>query len=320
MEDMEIVGIVERNKELVRRYVERYGIKDIPVYESVEKMLHQQKPEGVMAFGSIYEHLEIVEACAPRGVHVMVEKPLAVSVDHATKMEMLAREHGIHLITNYETTWYPTNHAAYEMTKEGQIGEVKKILVNDGHRGPKEIGVSKEFMEWLGDPVLNGGGALVDFGCYGANLMTWLMDGEAPKYVTAFTATNKPEVYPEVDDEATILLQYRGAQGVIQASWNWPFSRKDMEVYGETGYIESRNKTDLVYKLERKGSALTKKPDALQGTYKDPFAFFSALIRGEVKMGSFDPSSLENNLMVVRILEAAKTSAETGKRVEYSFE
>jgi predicted dehydrogenase len=89
----------------------------------------------------------------------------------------------------------------------------------------------------LTDPVLNGGGALTDFGCYGADLITWLMDGQRPTAVLAFTQQIKPEVYPKVEDEATILLAYPHAQGIIQASWNWPFDRKDMEVYGRTGYV-----------------------------------------------------------------------------------
>ena len=87
------------------------------------------------------------------------------------------------------------------------------------------------------DPVLNGGGALMDFGCYGADLITWLMDGQRPTSVTAVTQQLKPEVYPRVDDDATIILSYPHTQGVIQASWNWPIGRKDMDIYGVTGQV-----------------------------------------------------------------------------------
>ena len=61
------------------------------------------------------------------------------------------------------------------------------MVAMDGHQGPQEIGVGPEFFEWLTDPVIDGGGALFDFGCYGANLMTWLMDNERPLAVTALT-------------------------------------------------------------------------------------------------------------------------------------
>ena len=111
------------------------------------------------------------------------------------------------------------------------------MVVHDGHRGPREIGVQPEFLAWLTDPEQNGAGALFDFGCYGANLMTWLMDDARPTSVTAVTRRFKPEIYPRVDDEATIILEYPGAQAIIQASWNWPFDRKDMAVYGQTGSV-----------------------------------------------------------------------------------
>jgi predicted dehydrogenase len=102
----------------------------------------------------------------------------------------------------------------------------------------------KEFFDWLTDPVRNGAGALFDFGCYGANLMTWLMDGQRPIAVTAVTQHFQPNVYPAVEDEATILVEYPAAQGIIQASWNWPFDRKDMEIYGRTGQIFALRKVE----------------------------------------------------------------------------
>ena len=95
-----------------------------------------------------------------------------------------------------------------------------------------------EFLSWLTDPEKNGAGALFDFGCYGANLMTWLMNNQRPTSVTAVTQTIKPNIYKQVDDEATIIMEYPSAQAIIQASWNWPYSRKDMEIYGKTGQSE----------------------------------------------------------------------------------
>src|SRR5690606_40596134 len=104
------------------------------------------------AFGTIYEHLNVVKVCAPKGIHVMVEKPLAVSLDHARKMEALAKKYNIHLLTNYETTWYASNHKARELLNEGAIGDIRKVVVRDGHKGPKQIGVNNEFLNWLTDP------------------------------------------------------------------------------------------------------------------------------------------------------------------------
>ncbi|AEL25278.1 Gfo/Idh/MocA family protein [Cyclobacterium marinum] len=313
--DVEIVGIVEPNDDLAHRLMAQYGIDKQLLYPDMESLFAAVKPEAVTAFGSIYEHLAVVQACAPRGIHVMVEKPLAVSMEHANEMAELAKKHQIHLLTNYETTWYASNHELKKRLKAEEIGPVRRVIVNDGHEGPMEIGVNQEFLDWLTDPVLNGGGAVIDFGCYGANLMTWLMDGVKPISVTAELKQIKPNIYPKVDDEATILLEYPSAQGVIQASWNWPFSRKDMEVYGKTGYMVAKNSTRLLSRTEGQNQEKVETLAKRTNPFNDPFAYLAAVVRGEIQVSAKDLSSIENNLVVVEILDAAIESAKKGKRI-----
>lgn len=312
--EIEIVGIAEPNRELADRYIKQYKLDPSILYSSLEEMIDKAKPEAVTAFNSIIEHLDVVKACAPKKIHVMVEKPLAVSLDHALQMEALAKKHAIHLLTNYETTWYPGNYQAFHMIyEENKIGELRKIVVHDGHRGPKEIGVDKEFLEWLTDPVKNGGGALMDFGCYGANLITWLMKGEKPQSVMAIAQQLKPDVYPKVDDEATIIVTYPKAQGIIQASWNWPYNRKDMEVYGQAGYIKV-DKTSLLLRLGDNPEE-PKTVNIAQSPMDNPFVYMAAVIRGEIKVKDTDLSSLPLNITAMQILEAARESARQGKRI-----
>lgn len=315
--DVQIVGIVEPNKDLAQRYATQHGYNMAIVFNSMKEMIAKTKPEAVFAFGTIYEHLEVVQTCAPLGIHVMVEKPLAVSLAHAKKMKLLADKHKIILLTNYETTWYATNHKAYDIVhKDSAIGDLRKVVIHDGHKGPKEIGVNKEFFDWLTDPVKNGGGAITDFGCYGANLITWLTKGEKPQSVVAVTQQIKPAIYPKVDDEATIILQYPKMQGIIQASWNWPFNRKDMELYGESGTVFTDNRSEMRVRLE---SDTSERKDVLKeraSPYDDPFAFFASVVKGEITLPAYDLSSLENNMIVMEILEAAKKSAKTGKAIK----
>ena len=316
--DLELVGIAEPNRELAKRMAEQHGISMDLVFDSLEEMLEKTKPEAVTAFGNIYDHLAVVEACAPRGIHVMVEKPLAVSVEHAEKMKALAEEHHIHLITNYETTWYPSTFKAQELLEDGAVGDLRKIVVRDGHKGPKKIGVSAEFLAWLTDPKLNGGGAIIDFGCYGANLVTWLQNGKRPKSVTAVTQQLQPENNPEVDDEATIILNYGHSQAIIQASWNWPIGRKDMEIYGLTGAIYADNPTDLRLRIAEGYSGFEEKDMKLEyedSPFEDPFTLLLAVVNGELELEQYSLPSLENNMIVVEILSAAVESAKTGKTV-----
>ncbi len=317
--DIKIVGIVEPDIALAERYSKLYKYPMSMVYNTIEDMINATNPEAVTAFNSIYGHLEVVEVCAPLGIHVMVEKPLAVSLKHARKMEGLAKKHQIYLLTNYETTWYPSNHKAYDVVASGKIGDIRKVVIRDGHKGPKKIGVNSEFLEWLTDPVLNGGGALMDFGCYGANLITWLHGGKKPMSVTAVTQQQQPENNPKVDDDATIILTYPKSNAIIQASWDWPIGRKDMEIYGLQGAIYADTGNDLRIRISTGYSDYEEESFKLaprEAPYHDPFALFAAVIHNEITLKPFALSSLENNMIVTEILEAASKSAKTNKTVK----
>ncbi|MFM9910550.1 MAG: Gfo/Idh/MocA family protein [Chitinophagaceae bacterium] len=317
--DIEIVGIAEPNRALAEKYSKRYGYSMNLVYATMEEMIEKTKPAAVLAFNTIYDHLKVVEYCAPLGIHVMVEKPLSVNVKHATKMLGLAKKYNIHLLTNFETTWYGSNEKAYQLINEEQkIGEIRKIVFHTGHPGPREIGCSEEFLEWLTDPVLNGGGALTDFGCYGANLTTLFMKGELPITVTAITQQIKPLLYPNVEDEATIILTYKKTQVIIQASWNWPFGRKDMEIYGVTGFVFCKDGTKMQVKENEKQPVQDIVAEPLPENRKDAFVYFANVISGKIQMKNYDLSAPANNEVVIKILEAAKQSAKSGKTVVWS--
>lgn len=315
--DVQVAGIYETDTALCQRYAKQYNLGKDLFYTDLNKMLDAVKPEAAAAFGSIYEHMAAVEACAPRGIHVMVEKPLATNVAHAERMQQLAKKYNIHLLTNFETSWYPSTEKTYQLVNDSNyVGKIRKAVIHDGHQGPNEIGVNKEFFNWLTDPVQNGGGALIDFGCYGANLMTYLMKGEKPVSVTAVTQHFKPAIYPKVDDEATIVVTYPSAQCIIQASWNWPFSRKDMEVYGETGYVIAANNTAMRLRNDKNNAEQTIQVTSKDiPVYEDPFSYLSDVLRGKITVAKNSLYSLENNITVVQILDAARESAKTGKTV-----
>lgn len=315
-QDVELVGIFETNPELVDRYVSRYQLDRSLFFSDLDKMLDIQRPDAVSAFGPINEHVVVVRACAPRKIHVMVEKPLATSFADAKEIEKLAQTHQVHVLTNFETSWYQSNQRVKKMLNQGELGKIRKVMVNDGHQGPKEIGVSQEFLEILTDPIKNGAGALVDFGCYGANLMTWLMNGEKPISVTAVTHQNKPDVYQKVDDEASIILQYPHAQCVIQASWNWTFSRKDMEVYGTEGYAVAADATTVRYRLGENEIEQSEKLEPRPTPYNDPFSFFASVVNGSITLDEQDLYGLSVNTTVVEILEAAMKSARGNKTIK----
>jgi predicted dehydrogenase len=311
--DIEIVGVAEPDRQLLAQAGTKYGFPQSQLFTELDEMIAKVHPQAVLVYTNTYDHRRVVEICARHGVHVMMEKPLAVSIEDALAIEKAARSAKIHVLVNYETSWYRSNHAAYDLVHEGALGRIRKVVVHDGHQGPKEIGVQPEFLAWLTDPKLNGAGALFDFGCYGADLMTWLMDGERPQSVTAVTQQIEPQIYPRVDDEATIILKYPQAQAIVQASWNWPFDRKDMEVYGQTGYVITVKKDEIRVRRpeDKQEEQLAAKP--VPAPYDNELSYFRGVILEGVKEDSL--SSLGTNVTVTEILDAARRSAQEGKTV-----
>jgi glucose-fructose oxidoreductase len=310
--DIEIVGFAEPDRPLAENYTKRFKLPSDRVFFNVEEMIEKTHPQAVVTYTSTFDHRTVVETCAKHGVQVMMEKPLAVSLEDALAIQKAGREGKINVLVNYETSWYRSNHAAQELLQSGAIGELRKVVVHDGHRGPKEIGCGPEFLSWLTDPKLNGAGALFDFGCYGADLVTWLMDGRRPQTVSAVTQQIKPDIYPKVDDEATIIITYPKTQAILQASWNWPFDRKDMEVYGRTGSVFTIRGDDVRVRLPR-GREETKAGKPLPSPYDDQISYLRGVVLDGAKVEPL--SSIETNVTVVEILDAARESAKTGKTI-----
>jgi predicted dehydrogenase len=311
--DVKIVGIAESDRSLFDRYSAKFGLDPALYHAGLEELLRTVHPQAVLAYSSTFDHRKIVELCARYAVPVMMEKPLATTFLDAQAIASAARSGKIQVLVNYETSWYASNRAAYDLLRSGAIGELRRVVVHDGHEGPKEINVQPEFFAWLTDPKLDGGGALFDFGCYGADLTTWLMDGGRPIAVTAVTQQIKPEIYPHVDDEATIILAYPQAQAIIQASWNWPYSRKDMEVYGRTGSVMTIASGEISVRKQQdqQGSRVAAAPIA--APYNDPLSYLRAVLLEGAKPDGL--SSLETNLTVIEILDAARRSAVSGKTI-----
>jgi glucose-fructose oxidoreductase len=316
-----LVAIVEPDETLAREYTEKYHLDGKMFYTDLEKMLEERKPDAVLVYTTIADHRRVIEAAARHGVSSMVEKPLSTTLEDALAIRDTARKQHVQVLVNYETTWYGSNQEALAMAGQGKLGDVRKVVVHDGHEGPKEIGVGPEWLPWLTDPAQAGAGALFDFGCYGADLMTVLMHGQAPVSVTAVTQTDKPEIYPRVDDDATVILRYGKTQAVLMPSWNWSFARKDMEVYGTGGYAITLGADKLRVRYHgtptgRGESAETVVTASPLGPERgDSLSYLAAVLHGNVRPDG-DLSSLETNVVVMQILDAARRSAETGKTVE----
>jgi predicted dehydrogenase len=317
--EVTVVGISEPDAALRQTYIARTHLPANLFFPTEAAMLAATHPQAILVYTSIAGHRAAIEQAAPLHIAAMVEKPLATTVEDAVAIERLSEKYNVPILTNYETTWYNSNTAAADILASGKIGDLRKIVVHDGHKGPKEIGVGPEFLTWLTDPKQNGGGALFDFGCYGVDLSTWIMHGELPLTVTAVTLHIKPQIYPNVDDDSTIILTYPHAQAIIQGSWNWPFDRKDMEIYGATGYVDTLYQSSapgkqLRIRLPGEAAEHIEDAPALAPPQNDALNYLAAVLNGTLHP-QHDLNSLDTNVTVVRILDAARRSAQTGRTI-----
>ena len=313
--EAELAAIADPHPELVER-AKALVPANVKFYADYVKMLDEEKPEAVIVTTANNRHLEILEECAKRHIHYSTEKPMAATAADAREMERLACEAGIKLMVNYWNAWVAPSHEIFHRVKAGEIGSVQKIIVEYGHQGPKEIGVSKFFAEWLYDPVKNGGGALMDFGCYGAEWALWLKG--RPSRVYAYTLKLKTEQANAVDDDAVILLEYPDATAIIQASWDWPYGKGQVEVFGPKGSLLATNNELLFRPAKSPASAegLQGRPVELRPPAHEtssPIAYFLYCIRNHKPVEP--PVSSEMNVAVVEILDAAKESIRTGRAV-----
>jgi glucose-fructose oxidoreductase len=312
--DVQVVGIVEPDQKLFDFYAKRFHLSASLHFKSIAEMVAAAHPQAALVFTAASDHRRVVEECAGLGLSVMMEKPLAFSYEDALAMQRSAERGHIHVLVDFETSWYPSNAEASRLMNSGALGPLVKTVIRDGHQGPQKIGVRPEFLKWLIDPNQDGDGALTDFGCYGPDLMTAMMHGEAPLSVTAVTKRLQPELYPKVDDEADIVLNYRNAVSIVEASWDWPFAVKQMDVYGRTGFAKTIDPKDLVVRREKDSEGWMATGPTLAAPYDDPLHYLEAVLSGQIQEGD-SMSSLKTNVLVAEILDAARQSAQTGKTI-----
>ena len=310
----ELVAIADAHAALVDQAKAKVA-PSVKFYSDYVQMLNEMKPDGVIVTTENDRHLEILRECAKRHIHYSTEKPMATNALDAREMERLANQAGIKVMVNYWNAWVAPTHELYHRVRNGQVGPVQKIIVQYGHAGPKEIGVSKYFADWLYDPVKDGGGAIMDFGCYGAEWAVWLKG--RPTQVSAIAQKLKVEQHNEVDDDATIILDYPDGEVIIEASWNWPYSMGQVQVFGSKGsmlatgselFYRSANEDGTKKGLE--GQPVTLKPPVRETS--NAISYFVDCIRHDKPIEA--PLSTKLNVQVMEILDAARESVRTGQR------
>ncbi len=309
-EPAKLVGIAEREPELVAEAKKR-GATDVPFFDDYRKMLDETRPQIVWAFVENNRHLEIAEACAPRKIHLIFEKPLAATYADALAIRRLAQKHGIQVMTNYQMAWWPANYTAKSQADGGAIGRVWRLRGVVGHGGPGgPTGLNRFFFQWLTDPVKNGAGALMDFGCYNALWSLWYLG--RPESVYAQVNQLRPETFPKVEDNSTMVLRYKDGVGIFEGSWDLPRSFQDLEVFGLGGSLYMKNGSVEVRR--GRGDATELPLDSLPPERAEPIAYLIHCLKSNKPLEGL--VALDINVSVNEIIEAAKESVKTGRAVK----
>lgn len=308
----------------LKHCVETLGIPQ--VYDDYRKMLQEENLDLVIVCAENAQHAAVVQACAAAGAHVVVEKPMAASLSDALAMARAVRDAGTTLVVNWPSTWSPAIRQAQASVAEGVIGRVLEITWRGGHTGPLGPGSGHEGVEdpaaRLSGPVRGatwwhqtaaGGGAMLDYCCYGCCVSRWLI-GEQATAALGLKA-NLASQWGDAEDNAVMLARFPKALGLFEGSWSTldHGGRKGMVVYGTTGTLIPDDLAGKpVVRIERGGDRTEHIPaePLPQGRHTLAHEVFGHL---EGRHALHPTLEMAFNLDVMAILDAGLRSSRSGK-------
>jgi predicted dehydrogenase len=308
----------------VKHIVEALGVPK--TYGDYRGLLRNEACDIVVCCAENARHAEVVEACAAAGVHAVVEKPMASSLEHGLRMVRAAKRAGTKLIVNWPMTWDPAVRKAKELIDAGAVGGVIEVKWRGGHTGPlgpgaRHPGVTDEAAPlnttelgatwWHHDST--GGGAFLDYCCYGAMVSRWLIGEQAVSAVGM--RANLCSQWADADDNGAMIVRFPGAIGLFEASWTtWdhgvPYGPI---IYGTKGVlvVETRNGKRVVREEHGKGKTKVHVAKPLpRGSREVSDEFIRHIETGSPLHPTLD---MLFNLEAMAILDAGFRSTRTGK-------
>lgn len=313
--DAELVGGADPSPDLRRLFCESSGCSK--TFEDFEELLEAEKPDAVFGFSAPSQHADIVEMCAERGVHVMVEKPMAATLAQADRMLTAARSSGIRLMVNWPTAWQPKFATALRLVREERLGRLWQITWRGGHGGPEELGCSPEFCRFLFDRELNGSGAFTDYGGYGASLCLLFLSG-SPNSVMAM-AGRLVKTHLAVEDNGILLMRYPQALCRLEMTWSEAVPMKsahDLVLYGTEGTLAVGEEIRLFTRQHPDGEAIVADPPP-RASANATRHFVRCIVDGLEPEGLTSP---DLSRAAQEIVEAGLRSATSGVEISLPLE
>ena len=312
----------------LRRAREVIGIPK--VYDDYRQMLAQEGLDIVIFCPENARHGEVAEAIAASGAHMVTEKPMSASLSDALRMARAAQAAGVTLMVNWSTTWSPAARKAKALIDEGVIGRVWEVKWRNGaSMGPLAYGTGADAVtdlekgaEWW-HQASTGGGALLDYCCYGACLARWYLG--APAIAVQGIVANIHSHYGDAEDNAILTVRFAEALAILEATWTtWNVGVPTGPiVYGERGTLvvtrqelPGRGPVPVVQVYTGRDHGPTQPDQVFEG---DPLPagretlakeFIHHLETGEPLHPTL---GLQHNLEAMAILDAGIRSAASGK-------
>lgn len=303
----EIVAAADPNQSLLEKVSELFQVKK--TYTDYKEMLQTENLDVALIYTDNASGASAVEAAAAAGVHCIVEKPMAATLEQADRMLIAAKEHNIKLMVNWPTAWMKTYRHALTLAESGAIGDIFKVRYRSGHQGPKEIGCDRHFYEWLYDKSRNGAGALMDYCCYGADFAAYLMG--RPNSVTG-VAGRFVKDYISVDDNAILLAKYNHGIAICEASWTTYGFGYELMINGTTGTIKADPHAVVMATKDDPTGTVVDVPELPEGQ-RNPAEYFLNCLDNDLPIEGLCCPVVSRNAQ--EILEAGIIAVEAGTTV-----
>lgn len=297
------------------------------VYTDYERMLDETNPDIAFILSENAQKPAIVESCAKRGVNVSIEKPIAVSLKEAKRIEASVKRYGIEAVVNWPVLWREYILKMKAALDARIVGEPVKLRYINGHTGPlgkgaKHRGVSERAEEMTDDErgktwwhqFAHGGGAYLDICCYGCFFSHWFLGSDAHSVMSMGENLNTP--FGDTEDNVGAMIRYRGKMAVVEGTWTTPRAviPSGPMVICTDGVIlctgGAENAPD-VKAYDTYGNEVAIPDYQLEAKYKNmPMQYANHVV---CKEPMHKMLTLDTNMEVMAILDAAMRSNRSGK-------
>ncbi len=319
--DAEIAAVFDPDQRRMESAIQNFAIPADRIFTDLDTCLQAARPDIAIICSAPAEHARYVEAIAPTGAHIFIEKPFASSADDARRI-MAAIRPGQKLMVNWPLAWTRSHNTAKRLTDEGRIGELIEVHFYDGNRGPlyhlaDKVEVSDDEVEkqkassWFYKKAA-GGGSLIDYLGYGTTLGTWFHGGREPIEITA-VVDETPGI--EVDQHSVTVARY--AQGLSKFETRWgtisdpwtlqPIPRCGFMLVGTKGAIASYDYDDHVTLQLRGGEPQAVPVDEPKPGRRNAIEYIVDCIRNDRPIEG--PVSAEMGLIGQRMIDTALASS-----------